>query len=300
MTMRHDRVRSPFGPLLDEIRVDRMAHCGTRIHSLVASSGRAPELHIEAGIVSGAPSQDVSRRSWRWPAAVAAHAVALGAITLVPLMSPSDLPEPATGARVFVVPVLVAPPPPPPPAASSARTTLARKEPQVSRRPVATAPPLDLAGVEPPANLDDPMPPPSLQTADEGVPGGIEDGVPGGIVGGILEPSVRAEEQAKDTRVRVGGAVKEPRKLKNVAPVYPDVAARAKVEGIVLLELAIGPNGRVEDVRVLRSIPLLDEAAVAAARQWLFSPTLLGGVPVHVAMTVSVRFNLTQQAAASF
>ena len=91
---------------------------------------------------------------------------------------------------------------------------------------------------------------------------------------------------------------KEPRKLKNVAPVYPEVAARAKVEGVVLLEVAIAPSGRVEDVRVLRSIPLLDEAAVAAARQWLFSPTLLSGVPVHVAMTVSVRFSLTQQAAA--
>ena len=98
--------------------------------------------------------------------------------------------------------------------------------------------------------------------------------------------------------MRAGIDVKEPRKLKNVPPVYPDVALRGKIEGIVLLTIAIRPDGRVEDVRVLRSIPLLDEAAVAAARQWLFSPTLLGGVPVSVTMSVSVRFSLTQHASA--
>jgi len=67
----------------------------------------------------------------------------------------------------------------------------------------------------------------------------------------------------------------------------------------VILEIAIAPNGRVDDVRVLRSIPLLDAAAVAAARQWVFAPTLYRGVPVSVTMTVSVRFSLSQGVAAS-
>jgi protein TonB len=54
----------------------------------------------------------------------------------------------------------------------------------------------------------------------------------------------------------------------------------------------IGPNGRVTDVKILRSVPLLDEAAVAAVQQWEYTPTLLNGVPVPVIMTVTVNFQL--------
>jgi protein TonB len=149
-----------------------------------------------------------------------------------------------------------------------------------------------------PEDLIEPAPPaPAAVALDEGVPGGVDEGVPGGIVGGVIEKA-SASEPVSPT-LRVGGAIKEPRKLKNVAPVYPDVAARGMVEGVVILEIAIEPNGHVDDVRVLRSIPLLDAAAVAAARQWVFAPTLYRGVPVSVTMTVSVRFSLTQGASAS-
>src|SRR5204862_2115686 len=104
--------------------------------------------------------------------------------------------------------------------------------------------------------------PPAIGAAhvDEGVPGAVEEGVPGGIVGGVIERE--SVNESASSAIRVGGAIKEPRKLKNVAPVYPAVAARGKVEGVVILEFAIQPNGRVEDVRVLRGIPLLDAAAV--------------------------------------
>ena len=54
----------------------------------------------------------------------------------------------------------------------------------------------------------------------------------------------------------------------------------------------IGPDGRVQDVRVLRSIPLLDAAAIEAVKQWQYTPTLLNGVPVPVIMTVTVNFTL--------
>lgn len=47
------------------------------------------------------------------------------------------------------------------------------------------------------------------------------------------------------------------------------------------------------DVKVLRSIPLLDEAAIDAVKQWIYSPTLLNGVPVPVIMTVTVNFRLS-------
>src|SRR5262249_14032364 len=81
-------------------------------------------------------------------------------------------------------------------------------------------------------------------------------------------------------------------KLNNVAPVYPPVARQARVEGVVILEATISTSGHVTDVKVLRGIPLLDNAALEAVRQWTYSPTLLNGVPVPVVMTVTVNFRL--------
>ena len=79
---------------------------------------------------------------------------------------------------------------------------------------------------------------------------------------------------------------------KNVAPVYPDIAKQARVQGIVILECTISPQGTVTDVKVLRGIPLLDQAGIDAVKQWQYTPTLLNGVPVPVIMTVTVNFRL--------
>ncbi len=92
--------------------------------------------------------------------------------------------------------------------------------------------------------------------------------------------------------LRVGGPIPEPRKVKNVSPFYPAAAKNKRVQGIVILESTIDPQGRVSNVRVLRSVPLLDGAAVDAVRQWEYEPTLVDGVPVSVLMTVSVNFKL--------
>jgi protein TonB len=92
--------------------------------------------------------------------------------------------------------------------------------------------------------------------------------------------------------VRVTGHVRPPEKVRHVAPVYPVNARTARMQGTVIIEATIGVDGRVQDARVLRSILLLDEAALAAVRQWTFTPTTLNGVPVPVIMTVTVHFTL--------
>jgi TonB family protein len=92
--------------------------------------------------------------------------------------------------------------------------------------------------------------------------------------------------------VRVGGNIPTPRKMKDVPPVYPEDAQAARIQGVVIIEATIDPEGHVGGARVLRSIPLLDEAALAAVRQWEFTPTLLNGAPVPVIMTVTVNFTL--------
>jgi protein TonB len=121
-----------------------------------------------------------------------------------------------------------------------------------------------------------------------GVAGGIPGGVVGGVVGGIPPPPPPPPPQV----VRVGGDIKEPKKIQDKKPVYPQIAQTAKVQGVVIIEATIGPNGAVQEAKVLRSIPLLDAAALDAVRQWQFTPTLLNGVPVPVIMTVTVNFTL--------
>jgi protein TonB len=125
---------------------------------------------------------------------------------------------------------------------------------------------------------------------EEGIDLGVEGGVPGGVVGGVVGglPDAPPPPQA----VRVGGQIKEPKKTKDVPPQYPDIAKQARVQGVVILECTISPQGRVSDVKILRGIPLLNEAALTAVKQWVYSPTLLNGVPVPVIMTVTVNFRL--------
>lgn len=132
-----------------------------------------------------------------------------------------------------------------------------------------------------------PPPPPTIAPVQRGS-AGIKGGVPGGVVGGL--PGAPPPPQQA---VRVGGTIKEPTKIHHVSPVYPDIAKQARVQGIVILECMISPQGKVTDVKVLRGIPLLDQAAIDAVKQWVYTPTLLNGVPVPVIMTVTVNFKLS-------
>ena len=99
-----------------------------------------------------------------------------------------------------------------------------------------------------------------------------------------------ARAKLKAAAIRVGGKIRPPTKINDVKPVYPALAQAARVSGAVIVEATIGPDGNVIDAKVLRSIPLLDQAALDAVRQWVYTPTLLNGVAVPVVMTVTINF----------
>ncbi len=103
----------------------------------------------------------------------------------------------------------------------------------------------------------------------------------------VMEFKPRSEDGA----LRVGGDIKAPKKIKDVRPVYPPIARQAGVAGVVIIETKIGADGFIEDARVLKSIPLLDEAALDAVKQWQFEPTLVNGQPTAVFMTVTISFS---------
>jgi protein TonB len=94
-------------------------------------------------------------------------------------------------------------------------------------------------------------------------------------------------------RFVVGGSMTEPVKLSGANPAYPEAARRARVQGVVVLELTIDTEGQVTRVRPLRPLPLgLTEAAVAAVQTWRFQPSTLNGRPVTTNYIITVRFLL--------
>jgi protein TonB len=86
------------------------------------------------------------------------------------------------------------------------------------------------------------------------------------------------------------GGFEPPRKIKDVKPVYPALAQRARVTGTVALEAVIGGDGVPTCVRVTRSVPLLDQAAINAFSQWVFTPRLQRGVPVPTRISAEINF----------
>ena len=134
---------------------------------------------------------------------------------------------------------------------------------------------------------------------DDPGPSDLEVGEPGADVGlrgmgdGSGGPAGSGDGTGvPQTPLRPGGDLKPPTKLRHVAPAYPELARRAGVEGVVVLECVIDPSGHVADVKVLRGHPLLEAAAVDAVGRWVYTSTRLNGVPVAVVLTVTVRFTI--------
>jgi protein TonB len=92
--------------------------------------------------------------------------------------------------------------------------------------------------------------------------------------------------------VRIGGKIQAPTLIRRVEPVYPDIAVLAHVTGVVILEATVNERGEVVNVVVLRSIKMLDQAAINAVKQWRYSPVLLNGTPRSFVLTVTLSFSI--------
>jgi TonB family protein len=132
---------------------------------------------------------------------------------------------------------------------------------------------------------DEPEPVRQLDTSEE-----IPQVVPDDAIFGVPEAPPPPVEEGP---IRVGGKIKEPKKLFEIKPIYPEIARKARIEGVVILECTIDKTGNVKDIKVLRGLPMgLTEAAVNAVKQWRYEPSTLNGKPVEVLMTVTVTFRL--------
>ena len=99
--------------------------------------------------------------------------------------------------------------------------------------------------------------------------------------------------------VRIGGQLQPPALVKRVEPLYPDLAAAAKITGIVILEAEVGIDGCVSAVRVLRPVhKLLDAAAIDALKQWQYSPLVLNGIATLPCASIAISPPVPPSAAA--
>jgi protein TonB len=107
---------------------------------------------------------------------------------------------------------------------------------------------------------------------------GVGPGSGGGIGGGVY---------------RVGGGVSQPRLIYGPEPEFSDEARKAKYQGVVLLQVVVGPEGETHGIRVAQSLGMgLDEKAIEAIRQWKFEPSRKEGVPIAVVVDIEVNFHL--------
>ena len=83
-----------------------------------------------------------------------------------------------------------------------------------------------------------------------------------------------------------------PQPIRKGSPVYPPEAKAQRLEGTVVVQVLVGRDGAVVDTKVVKSVPILDAAAVASARQWTFVPAQANGQPVAVWVAVPIKFSL--------
>ncbi len=218
----------------------------------------------------------------------AAHAVVAGILTCVPLFMPDRLPAPRSFHLVPHVgggPVVLLG------GDGISRVGIPRARVAHTLTPARHVLPLDMV---PPEST-------TLGLGNEG-PGGIGEGPdqgPGlclfdcdagpGLLGGA-SPDVEPVRSVR--RVRVGGDIREPLKVRHVDPVYPPLALAARVEGAVVLQCVITTGGTVSEITIVSGHVLLKDAAAAAVSRWRYRPTLLNGEPVSVILTVTVSFDL--------
>jgi protein TonB len=222
----------------------------------------------------------------------ALEAIVILLAVVLPILYVTDSVPRIPTMMAFVV-AAPAPPPPPPPPAPAAQAAKAAP----TKAPVNPA----AAPVDAPRTIE----PDAVVASNEGVPGGVEGGIPGGVPGGVVggvvneapppPPPPPPPPAAPRGPVRIGGQLQAPALLKRVEPIYPPLAVHAHLSGVVILEATVNEEGQVVTATVLRSAGgILDQEALAAVKQWRYSPLVLNGRKESFVLTVTLSFNLTQ------
>jgi len=205
---------------------------------------------------------------------------------LIPLMFTEALPKAMTMTFLAAPPP---PPPPPPPAAPVKVIKVVETDVVNNQLRTPTKIPKKVEMIK-----EEEAPPPQAGVVG-GVPGGVPGGSMGGVMGSIIGSTPTAiPKVATPQRIRVSAGVTQGLKIKNVNPVYPQMAKIARVQGPVVLAAIIGKDGSIQNLHVISTAsPLLNQAAMDAVKEWRYRPYILNGEPVEVDTQITVNFTLS-------
>ena len=223
------------------------------------------------------------------PVVIGIHIVVVAALVVSSVWQISYLQEAPINVALFAAP------PPPPPAAAAKKTQQTQTQTQQTQTQSNVAP----------ISIPD-FAPQVLETAsdsgssDYGVEGGVDWGGvgtdQGGVLGGVGGLAIPRPPTPEDNApVIVGGDVQAPVRQTDLVPIYTEPARKARIEGIVILQLTIDKQGTVVDVKVLRGLAMgLTDAAIEAARRQHFKPAYRAstGRPVDCLYTITVQFKI--------
>jgi TonB family protein len=114
----------------------------------------------------------------------------------------------------------------------------------------------------------------------------------GELVEKLKADQARIAKMSQAGKIRVGSSVQATQLVTKVDPVYPEIAKRARIQGVVRFQVSIGKDGHVTGIELLNGHPLLVPGAIAAVKQWVYKPTMLNGNAVEVITTVDMNFSL--------
>jgi protein TonB len=250
---------------------------------------------IFRSLVVSDPPAPPRRVTFSRRASAIAHVVAIAAIVLVPLF----MPPPPPAQPDYIRALLYDPPPPPPPPLPKGSALVQKQEApkqvtpdENAEKPKFTEPqtPKEETPLKPEAREKESQQHGSPTGSDVGVPEGMEGGIEGGIVGGV--PGGVLGGVIGGTGSIVLDYDSPPKPIRLTKPQYPQDAFVKKIEGTVEVEIVIDITGNVVFAKVVRSIPLLDAAAVQTVYQWKFQPAMKHGRPVSTRATAPVTFRI--------
>ncbi len=227
-------------------------------------------------VVSGA-HQEGTHKPWAVAMSALVQTVIVGVMILIPLIYTEALPKGMLNT------FLVAPAPPPPPPPPAAPVKIVR--PRIVQPQTMVAPTVIPKKVE---MIKDEAPDVGAMGNGFGVAGGTGDA----LGGGILNTAPPPPPKATPTRIKVGGNVQSASLLRQVQPIYPQIAKTAHVSGTVILHAIIAKDGSIQELQYVTGPALLMKAAMDAVHEWRYKPTQLNGEPVEVDTTIQVVFTL--------
>lgn len=224
-----------------------------------------------------------TKQKWTVLFSTVTQLIGIGILLLLPYFYLEALP------RQQLMTFLVAPPPPPPPPPPA--------PPQIQH--VQRVSEIVNGELRTPSKIpkvikmikEDEAPPPSTGVVG-GVVGGVPGGTAGGVIGGIIGSTAAPPKVAPPQKLRVSQGVLDGNKIRDVAPLYPNMAKVAHVQGDVVLRATISKTGTIENLTAISGHALLIPAAIDAVKQWRYRPWVLNNEAVEVDTIITVKFHM--------